>query len=451
VEELGGTMPTFEPRNCGERNPVDRAKHKWDGLQRDLSTAKGKKSWADAVNQVLRFEPLTLPVRNSSRPPEPLPAGARAADFAVCKELLTVFMMRVEAETGAVGGGGGGGGGGAAAAEEDLFGAGAAAAAEGVTGSTPEQAAAAEAYWILERILREFAPSLFVGDRIEPAAWPWNIAAVETAVAVAAPPQAARRDFLFAVDSWTDTCFLLEALLKLGVNDRLARVIAERLIEALTVFMAEEEKLAAKGKKRVELPASYYTLQRQKVELEALLHPKTATQKSQFRTPLVPPPDEVDAVARTANDGPEEAARLPRPRSWSFARFQLRHMGPYMPRPVGVRDTRKRVPFVPDQFQLDLLDAVDERQSTLVVAPTSSGKTFIAFYAMQKVLVDSDEDVVVYVAPSAALVDQVADEADARFSKPRNLKAGRPVAGKFTANYVFDALNCQILCCEPAS
>eukprot|EP00922_Rhytidocystis_sp_ex-Travisia-forbesii_P062125 GHVS01091981.1.p1 GENE.GHVS01091981.1~~GHVS01091981.1.p1 ORF type:complete len:1980 (+),score=359.93 GHVS01091981.1:89-6028(+) len=94
--------------------------------------------------------------------------------------------------------------------------------------------------------------------------------------------------------------------------------------------------------------------------------------------------------------------------------FQLKHMGPYMKRSVGAAKD-PRVLFVPDDWQKKLLDIVDKEESALVCAPTSCGKTFICYYAMERVLRFDDDSIVVYVSPSNALVNQVNYDILARF------------------------------------
>lgn len=130
------------------------------------------------------------------------------------------------------------------------------------------------------------------------------------------------------------------------------------------------------------------------------------------------------------------------------ARFQLQHMGHYL-----IREERKdpdaRVPdFIPDTWQRELLDVVDNYESAVIVAPTSSGKTYASYYCMEKVLKASDEGVVVYVAPTKALVNQVAATVQNRYNK--NLPDGEALCGVFTREYRHDALNCQVLVTVPA-
>jgi superfamily II DNA or RNA helicase len=142
--------------------------------------------------------------------------------------------------------------------------------------------------------------------------------------------------------------------------------------------------------------------------------------------------------------------RVRAPTGMTFERFQLEHCGPHMDRGVEQLPDA-RVPFKPEPWQRQLLDIVDGRESALVVAPTSAGKTFASFYAMKKVLLDNDDDIVVYVAPSKALVNQVAAEVYARFaSKQYPSHNNRHVWGMYTRDYRVHPLNCQVLVTVPA-
>jgi superfamily II RNA helicase len=95
--------------------------------------------------------------------------------------------------------------------------------------------------------------------------------------------------------------------------------------------------------------------------------------------------------------------------------FQLNHCGPYMDRMLDAKPDARVSSFVPDGWQRDVLDQLDANKSVFVVAPTSAGKTFISFYAMEQVLRADNDGVLVYVAPTKALVNQIAAEVQGKF------------------------------------
>lgn len=94
----------------------------------------------------------------------------------------------------------------------------------------------------------------------------------------------------------------------------------------------------------------------------------------------------------------------------SQSELQLNHCGPYMDRMLDAKPDPRVSNFVPDGWQRDVLDQLDANNSVFVVAPTSAGKTFISFYAMEQVLRADNDSVLVYVAPTKALVNQIAAE-----------------------------------------
>ncbi|KAG2142339.1 hypothetical protein DEU56DRAFT_793643 [Suillus clintonianus] len=126
--------------------------------------------------------------------------------------------------------------------------------------------------------------------------------------------------------------------------------------------------------------------------------------------------------------------------------WQLRLFGEFMDRSMDSQ-ADARVLFKPDAWQREVLDAIDQNMSLLVVAPTSAGKTFISYYAMEKILRGSDDGILVYIAPTKALVAQVAAEIYARFSKDLN---GRSCWAIHSRDFrVHDPQNCQILVTVP--
>ncbi|GBE83891.1 Uncharacterized helicase [Sparassis crispa] len=126
--------------------------------------------------------------------------------------------------------------------------------------------------------------------------------------------------------------------------------------------------------------------------------------------------------------------------------WQLRLFGEFMDRSMDSRPD-SRVSFQPDAWQRRVLDCLDANQSVLVIAPTSAGKTFISYYAMEQVLRTSDNGILVYVAPTKALVNQIAAEVYARFKKEVN---GGSCWAIHTRDYrIHNPQNCQILVTVP--
>ncbi|PQE07733.1 DEAD DEAH box helicase protein [Rutstroemia sp. NJR-2017a BVV2] len=129
--------------------------------------------------------------------------------------------------------------------------------------------------------------------------------------------------------------------------------------------------------------------------------------------------------------------------------FQLDYCGPYMDRMLDAKPDARVSNFVPDGWQRDVLDQLDANKSVFVVAPTSAGKTFISFYAMEQVLRADNDGVLVYVAPTKALVNQIAAEIQGRFSK-KYPQPGKGVWAIRTRDYrVNQPLGAQILVTVP--
>ncbi|KAF9764012.1 hypothetical protein NGRA_0914 [Nosema granulosis] len=127
--------------------------------------------------------------------------------------------------------------------------------------------------------------------------------------------------------------------------------------------------------------------------------------------------------------------------------FQLKYMGDKLKRSLGSRKD-KRVLFEPDRWQIKLLDLVDQNKSAVVAAPTSSGKTFICFYAIEKILRESDDAMVIFCLPTKALANQVSADIYARFSPKLNCKTN--IQGFLMKDNSNDPFNCQVLITIPS-
>ncbi|KAI5165039.1 ATP-dependent RNA helicase DDX60 [Nematocida sp. AWRm78] len=128
--------------------------------------------------------------------------------------------------------------------------------------------------------------------------------------------------------------------------------------------------------------------------------------------------------------------------------FLMRAAGDKLKRTLGSKPD-PRLLFEPDEWQRDLLKIVDDSESAVICAPTSSGKTFICYYAMEKVLRESNDDIVIFVAPTKALVNQVAADVYARFGSKPYIKQNNILQGICMSDFQISPFNCQILITVP--
>ncbi|CAF1179344.1 unnamed protein product [Adineta steineri] len=123
-------------------------------------------------------------------------------------------------------------------------------------------------------------------------------------------------------------------------------------------------------------------------------------------------------------------------------RFQMEKINSRLPRREQGKADDRLPGLLADEWQVQFLDAVDQQQSIIIVAPTASGKTYASYYAMNSVLKKKygGDGICVYVAPSKALVNQVAATILSKFG---------PVFGIFTRDFRENVDDCKILVTVP--
>ncbi|KAL9653383.1 hypothetical protein ABK040_002019 [Willaertia magna] len=122
--------------------------------------------------------------------------------------------------------------------------------------------------------------------------------------------------------------------------------------------------------------------------------------------------------------------------------------------PVISHDNRTTVlQFKPDPFQKEVIDHInynfdkiennEKKKSILVSTPTSSGKTFITMYLIERLLKRDNHSRIVFVVPSNALCNQVYAEI---YNKFRKADDNDPeIVGMFTSDIRIHENNCRVL------
>lgn len=165
-----------------------------------------------------------------------------------------------------------------------------------------------------------------------------------------------------------------------------------------------------------------------------------------YSLPIIVGSDGVCESATKPSDGVCESTKVTTKPSDIDLYFQLKFLGEHLKRTLGTRKD-SRVPFEPDLWQVNLLDAVDRGDSAVVAAPTSSGKTFACFYAIERVLRNSDTDVVIFCLPTKALANQVSADIYARFT-PKNCRMA--LQGILMNDRCSEPFTCQVLITIPS-
>jgi len=185
-----------------DRDTAADATKRLANIKTSYEDAMKRKQWNGAAGEILKYKPLTLPTKSASRVPPPkdprantLYEGWRAMDFSAVLLLQKAYQARfcdLAGRASGLGGedddlfasGGAAGGRGAATAAAAAAAAAAASAAD-TSGEGVILEAAASAYKMLERVLREFMPSLFAGQAADGVAvpnWPWDAPSVEVCI-----------------------------------------------------------------------------------------------------------------------------------------------------------------------------------------------------------------------------------------------------------------------------